>query len=128
LDQVDTLWHNLGVNLETRIVQLIDSWQREIIDFMCDQIATPSETPPGDERQIANLIIDRLNRLGLQRASIASEVPERRNVLYLLKGKGALENRLGSLVNGRTFTSAAEAFAVSTLKCMELRCTALARV
>jgi len=88
LDWGDILWHNFGVNLETRIVQLIDSWQQEIIDFTCELIATPSETPPGDERKVANLIIDKLNQLGLHGATIASELPERPNVLYSLKGKG----------------------------------------
>jgi acetylornithine deacetylase/succinyl-diaminopimelate desuccinylase-like protein len=76
------------VDAETRIVQLIESWEQDILAFTCELIATPSETPPGDERRVASLILDQLDRLGLYGASIASEVPERPNVLFLLKGKG----------------------------------------
>jgi acetylornithine deacetylase/succinyl-diaminopimelate desuccinylase-like protein len=66
---------------------MIDEWRDEIIDITCELIATPSETPPGDERKIAALILHRLNRLGLA-ATTAGEVPERPDVLYTVKGAG----------------------------------------
>ena len=71
-----------------RITQLIDLWAPEIIDFTCELIATPSPTPPGDERQVARLLLDKLDRLGLTGAVTASEIPERPNLLYRLKGQG----------------------------------------
>jgi acetylornithine deacetylase len=71
-----------------KIVQLIDGWSNELVDFTCELIATPSENPPGDERKVARLLLDKLDRLGLTGAFTTSELPERPNVLYRLKGNG----------------------------------------
>jgi acetylornithine deacetylase len=71
-----------------KITKLIDSWAPELVDFTCELIATPSETPPGDERKIAGLLLDKLDRLGLTGGFTTSELPEHPNVLYRLKGKG----------------------------------------
>ncbi|MGB7589655.1 MAG: M20/M25/M40 family metallo-hydrolase [Terriglobia bacterium] len=70
------------------ITQLIDSWGPEIINFTKELIATPSETPTGDERSITQLIKARLNKLGLSGAEVASEVLEHPNIIYRLSGKG----------------------------------------
>jgi acetylornithine deacetylase/succinyl-diaminopimelate desuccinylase-like protein len=70
------------------LTRKIDGWRDEIIDFTCELIATPSETPPGDERNVAALILRRLSQLGLTEAITVSEIPERPNVLYTLKGTG----------------------------------------
>ena len=72
--------------VERKIVALIDSWANKIIDLTSKLIATPSETPPGDERRITTLLLDELPRLGLEGPTIVSEVPERPNLLYRLKG------------------------------------------
>jgi acetylornithine deacetylase len=70
------------------LTTIINARREEILDFTAELIATPSETPPGDERRVAMVITDRLNRLGLTGAKIAAEAPERPNVLYRLKGTG----------------------------------------
>jgi acetylornithine deacetylase len=79
----------VNVDAETRLIQLIESWEEDIVAFTCELIATPSETPPGDERQIARVILDHLARLDLHGAWIASEIPERPNVLLRLQGTGS---------------------------------------
>jgi len=71
-----------------KIIGLIDSWKQEIIDFTAELVATPSETPTGDEQQIAQLLLGKLNQLGLTGAEIASTRPEHPNILYRLAGKG----------------------------------------
>jgi acetylornithine deacetylase len=70
------------------LTRMIDGWREEIIGFTCELIATPSETPPGDERNIVALILRKLSQLGLREAITVSEIPERPNVLYTLKGTG----------------------------------------
>jgi acetylornithine deacetylase/succinyl-diaminopimelate desuccinylase-like protein len=70
------------------ISQIIDERRNEIVDFAGELIATPSETPPGDERCVVALVMDRLDRLGLTGATIAGATRERPNVIYTLKGTG----------------------------------------
>ncbi len=68
------------------LAKLIDNSADEIIDFAGKLIATPSVNPPGDEREIANLLLDRLNNLGLRGAVLVGALQERPNVLYRLRG------------------------------------------
>ncbi|MGA7765294.1 MAG: M20 family metallopeptidase [Candidatus Sulfotelmatobacter sp.] len=70
------------------IIRLIDGWSAEIIQFTGELIATPSETPTGDERKITKLLSDKLDQLGLTGALVTSDVPEHPNLLYRLSGKG----------------------------------------
>jgi acetylornithine deacetylase/succinyl-diaminopimelate desuccinylase-like protein len=70
------------------IARLIDDWSPEIIEFTGELIATPSETPTGDEREITQLLSDKLEQLGLTGSWIASDVPEHPNLLYRLSGRG----------------------------------------
>ena len=65
---------------------LIDEWAEKIIQFTCELVATPSETPPGDERKIANLLIAKLAELGLKDALTVSDRAERPNILFRLRG------------------------------------------
>lgn len=76
------------MKVEQALLQLIDDRADEVVQFTKELIATPSETPPGDERKIAKVILDRLDRIGLSGATVASEIPERPNVLYRLQGSG----------------------------------------
>src|SRR4029079_17285326 len=88
---VRALWHKRGVattQSALALTTIINARRDEILDFTAELIATPSETPPGDERRIAAVATDRLDRLGLTGATIAAEAPERPNVLYRLKGTG----------------------------------------
>jgi len=70
------------------LTAIIDSRQDELIEFTRELVATPSETPPGDERKIAALILHRLESLGLDGGLSVGEIEERPNVLYRLKGIG----------------------------------------
>ena len=76
------------VLVKEKLVGLVDHWTERVIQFTQELIATPSETPPGDERKIAKLILDEFERLGLEGPVVVSEIPERPNVLYRLKGQG----------------------------------------
>jgi acetylornithine deacetylase len=66
----------------------IERWRADIVDFACALIATPSPTPPGDERAVAELIVRRLDALGLTGAQIVGPRPERASVLFRLPGTG----------------------------------------
>lgn len=74
--------------LEQELLQFVEGRADEVIQFTKELIATPSETPPGDERRIAKVILDRLDGLGLKGAVLASMIPERPNLLYRLQGSG----------------------------------------
>lgn len=64
----------------------INSRADKIVDFTGDLISTPSMTPPGDEREIATVIMDKLGALALKGACVVSEVEDRPNVLFRLRG------------------------------------------
>ena len=70
------------------LITTLDSWREEIIDFACELVATPSETPPGDERRVAAVILNKLESLGLSGATVVGEVPERPNVILRQPGTG----------------------------------------
>jgi acetylornithine deacetylase/succinyl-diaminopimelate desuccinylase-like protein len=77
------------VTVKENLLALIDHRAEEIIRFTKQLIATPSETPPGDERAIAKLVLDEFEHLGLIGAFVVSEIPERPNILYRLQGNGS---------------------------------------
>jgi acetylornithine deacetylase/succinyl-diaminopimelate desuccinylase-like protein len=71
-----------------KILGLIDSWKGEIVDFTAQLVATPSETPTGDEQKITQVLLNKFNQLGLTGAEITSSRPEHPNILYRLAGNG----------------------------------------
>ncbi len=73
---------------EQMLTQFVDDRADELLQFTKDLIATPSETPPGDERKIVKVIQEKLHRLGLDGSEVASEIPERPNLLFRLQGMG----------------------------------------
>jgi acetylornithine deacetylase/succinyl-diaminopimelate desuccinylase-like protein len=83
----DTRSKEAGMTAD-KIIRLIDDWSAEITRFTSDLIATPSETPTGDERQITKLLSDKLDQLGLAGALVTSDVPAHPNLLYRLSGNG----------------------------------------
>ena len=85
--QVLVLKEEVGMTTD-RILRFIEERSAEIIQFTSELIATPSETPPGDERKITLLLVDRMEQLGLTGSWITSEVPEHPNLLYRLSGTG----------------------------------------
>ncbi len=66
----------------------IDRWRADILDFAGQLIATPSPNPPGDERAVADLIVRRLDALGLAGARMVGPRPERPSVLFRQPGTG----------------------------------------
>lgn len=73
---------------EEKLIELMERWSDDLIQFTCDLVATPSETPPGDERKIVQLLSNKMTQLGLEGAVVASELPQRPNLLYRLTGTG----------------------------------------
>jgi acetylornithine deacetylase len=71
-----------------KILGLIDSWKQEIVDFTAELVATPSETPTGDEQKISQVLLNRMNQFGLKGAEVAGIRSEHPNILYRLKGDG----------------------------------------
>jgi acetylornithine deacetylase len=53
----------------------------ELVEFAQALVATPSPNPPGDERAVAALVVDRLRTLGVDRVDVAASAEERPNVL-----------------------------------------------
>lgn len=70
------------------LLDRIERWRDDIIGVTCELIATPSPTPPGDERAVASLIAQRLSVLGLPGARLVGPTPERQSVLFRLPGTG----------------------------------------
>lgn len=68
------------------LIQLIEHSAQKIIRFTGQLIATPSITPPGDERAIATLLLQTLKGLGLDETFIVGEQEERPNILCRLRG------------------------------------------
>ena len=71
-----------------KLSQLIDNWRPDIIKFTSELVATPSESPTGDERKITELILKKLDRLGMNGAELVEQVPEHPNLLYRVSGTG----------------------------------------
>jgi acetylornithine deacetylase/succinyl-diaminopimelate desuccinylase-like protein len=70
------------------LTAIIERRRDELLDFACDLISTPSETPPGDERRIAAVILHKLEKLKLGDVTVTGEVAERPNVIVTLRGSG----------------------------------------
>jgi acetylornithine deacetylase/succinyl-diaminopimelate desuccinylase-like protein len=69
------------------ILTLLEVWQDDLLEFACRLIAAPSPTPPGDERQVAQVLVDHLRELGLNDITIAARKPERPNVICRIGGQ-----------------------------------------
>ena len=69
-----------------RILSFLDARHDELIDFACELVATPSMNPPGDERAVAGVIINKLRALGLPDTQIVAKDEARPNVLCRLRG------------------------------------------
>jgi acetylornithine deacetylase len=65
----------------------IDSRREELLQFTARLVATPSPNPPGDERAVAAVVLEELERLGLKGAEVAAKEPHRSNVLFRLPGQ-----------------------------------------
>src|SRR5918994_97471 len=68
------------------VLTFLEDRRREIVDFACELIGTPSPNPPGDERGAARLLTDLFAEFGLEAETVARD-PRRPNVLLRLPGK-----------------------------------------
>jgi len=67
-------------------MSFLDDHADQLIDFTSRLVATPSPNLPGDERAVANVVTEELQRLGLNGAEVVSKDPHRPNILFRLKG------------------------------------------
>ncbi len=87
---MSTLFNGLVEKLETvnekKVADFIFSKQKEIFEFVCELIRTPSINPPGDEREVSVVLQDRLKKLGVERVQILAKDPTRPNVVVEVLG------------------------------------------
>jgi acetylornithine deacetylase len=83
------------------ILDYLATHRQELVDFAAQLVATPSTNPPGDERAVTRVILDRLATLGMTGAEIVARVPERPNLLYRQPGRRGSPHLI---LNGHTDT------------------------
>jgi len=74
------------MNAEKTILEFISAREDAMLQFTRDLVATPSPTPPGDERAVAERVQGELTSLGLGQADVLAAKPERPNLLLKVKG------------------------------------------
>jgi acetylornithine deacetylase len=75
--------------VEKDVLAFIDAHEAEVLEFARTLIATPSVNPPGDERAVADLVVDRLNRLGIADVLRVGKSEERPNLVVRVTPPGA---------------------------------------
>ena len=71
---------------EQKILDFIDAHEDALLQFTRDLVATPSATPPGDERAVAARIQQEFKTLELGEAQVIAAEPERPCLLLKLEG------------------------------------------
>lgn len=59
----------------------------ELLEFARELISTPSPNPPGDERAVARLVVERLEALGVSEVRQVGATEERPNVIACVPGR-----------------------------------------
>ena len=70
------------------LIEFVRSRRDELVDFARALVATPSPNPPGDERAVAALVVEKLRELGVTRIETAGSSEERPNLLVHVGGSG----------------------------------------
>ena len=73
---------------EKEVLAFLKATADEQLAFARRLIATPSPTPPGDERAVARLVKDRLVELGVPDITVLSAEPSRPNLMVRIPGHG----------------------------------------
>ncbi len=73
---------------EIEVLAFLQDTAREQLAFARELIATPSPNPPGDERAVAAVTRNRLERLGITDLSEYAQVEERPNLVARIPGTG----------------------------------------
>lgn len=68
-----------------QVLDFIQSHETRLLEFTRDLVATPSPTPPGDERAVAARIVSELEKLNLGKPEVIAGKPERPNLLVRLR-------------------------------------------
>jgi len=66
--------------------EILNAYEDEVVEFTKELIATDSANPPGDERAIAQLVMERLQRLGINDVTAVGPEDERPSVLAKVEG------------------------------------------
>lgn len=61
--------------------------RKDVVDLLSELVQTPSANPPGEEKEISQLVAAKLRGIGIQVQQVAAE-PHRPNVIATLKGIG----------------------------------------
>lgn len=64
----------------------LDSRQGEILEFARELIRTPSPNPPGDERAVADVVVEKLRDLGIDEVETLGADEKRPNLIARLEG------------------------------------------
>ena len=82
----DGLEDQLTDPLEREVAAFVAERADEVLEFARELIRTPSVNPPGDEREVASVLVDRLARLGVGNHRIVAASDDRPNVLAHVDG------------------------------------------
>lgn len=69
-----------------RVIEYLEGREDEVLEFARDLIRTPSPNPPGDERQVADLVTERLESLGITDITRVAAEETRPNLIARVVG------------------------------------------
>lgn len=69
-----------------RVIEYLKGREDEVLEFARDLIRTPSPNPPGDERQVADLVTERLESLGITDITRVAAEETRPNLIARVVG------------------------------------------
>ena len=75
-------------NTETRLLAYLAERKDEILEFARELIRTPSPNPPGDEREVADVVTARLAELGVTGVERVGASKHRPNLIVRVPGTG----------------------------------------
>jgi len=87
--------------MKETVLANVDRCRGELVEFVRRLVRTPSENPPGDETEVAALIIDKMEDLGVERIEVLAKEKNRPNILGSICGS---KKKPIFLVNGHIDT------------------------
>ena len=71
---------------EGQLLERLQGYRQEVLEFTRELISTDSANPPGDERAVAELVVGRLRQLGIQDVETVGPEEERPSVVARVSG------------------------------------------
>ena len=71
---------------EGQLLERLQGYRQEVLEFTRELISTDSANPPGDERAVAELVVGRLHQLGIQDVETVGPEEERPSVVARVSG------------------------------------------